>query len=247
MDNTTVTCYICGSGFDTDEFQVLQPGFELTWKSNLQEQKGKNSPPQGAVAPSTLPAVPGAVAPSAVPAVPGGDEVMALDVIHLPREQVRRTRKYGDGHVCEYSRLAGDGKCGKCLKEHELCNLINGSSRCEVCLRIAEDCPEDESKSSYLVSKLLELHRARKNRPIDPPDPGEFFSNIDGPRPLKAIVFSQFRKKALNVIGDRYVESLSVLYCWIRSPLAASFIWTNRFTCFKLFLSDFSEDLGQLA
>jgi hypothetical protein len=111
MDNTTVICYICGSGFDTDEFQVLQPGFELTWKSNLQEQKGKNLPSQGAVAPNALPAAQGAVAPNALLAVPGGDEVMALDVIHLPRE-VRRTKKYGDGHVCEYSRLAGDGKCG---------------------------------------------------------------------------------------------------------------------------------------
>jgi hypothetical protein len=202
MDNTTVTCYICGSGFDTDEFQVLQPGFELTWKSNLQEQKGKNLPSQGAVAPNALPAAQGAVAPNALLAVPGGDEVMALDVIHLPQD-VRRTRKYGDGHVCEYSRLAEDGKCRLCLKEHELCNLINGNSRCEVCLRTAEDCPEDESKSSYLVSKLLELYRARRNRPVDPPDLGEFFPKFDGPRPLKAIVFSQFRKKALNVIGDR--------------------------------------------
>jgi hypothetical protein len=190
MDNTTVTCYICGSGFDTDEFQVLQPGFELTWKSNLAEQKEKISPPQGAVDPIIL------------PVVPVGDEDVALNVIHLPRE-VRRTRKYGDGHVCEYSRLAGDGKCGLCLKEHELCNLMNEPSRCEVCLRIAEDCPEDESKSSYLVSKLLELHRARRNRPVDPPNLGEFFPKFDSPRPLKAIVFSQFRKKALNVIGDR--------------------------------------------
>jgi hypothetical protein len=108
MDNSTTTCYICGSGFDTDEFQVLQPGFELTWKSNLQEQKGKNLPPQGTVALSALPAAQGAVDPIALPA---GDAVMALDVIHLPRE-ARRTKKYGDGHVCEYSRLAGDGKCG---------------------------------------------------------------------------------------------------------------------------------------
>jgi Fe-S oxidoreductase len=169
---------------------VLQPGFDLTWKSNLVEQKVKISPPQGDVAPIVL------------PAVPGGDEVMALDVIHLPRE-VRRTRKYGDGHVCEYSRLAGDGKCTLCLKEHEPCNLINENSRCEVCLRIADDCPEDESKSSYLVTKLLELHRAHRNRPVDPPNLGEFFPKFDGPRPLKAIVFSQFRKKALNVIGDR--------------------------------------------
>lgn len=191
MDNTTITCYICGSEFDIDEFQVLQPGFELTWKSNLEEQKGKNSPSQGTVAPSAVPAVP-----------VGDDENMALDVIHLPRE-VRRTRKYGDGHACEYSRLASDGICQLCLKEHELCNLINENSRCEVCLRIAEDCPEDESKSSYLVSKLLELHRARRNRTVDPPDLGEFFPKFDGPRPLKAIVFSQFRKKALNVIGDR--------------------------------------------
>jgi Fe-S oxidoreductase len=193
MDNTTITCYICGSGFDTDEFQVLQPGFELTWKSNLEEQKEKNSPPQGAV-----------VAPIVLPVAPEGDDGMALNVIHLPRElDLRRTRKYGDGHVCEYSRIAGDGKCGLCLNEHEPCNLINESSRCEVCLRIADDCPEDESKSSYLVSKLLKLHRVHRNRPVDPPHVGEFFPKFDGPRPLKAIIFSQFRKKALNVIGDR--------------------------------------------
>jgi hypothetical protein len=103
MDNTTVTCYICGSGFDTDEFQVLQPGFELTWKSNLEEQKGKNLPPQGTVAPSALPAPQGAVAPC-LGRCSRWDEVMA----EICSREVRRT-KYMMA-MYRIQSFCGDGK-----------------------------------------------------------------------------------------------------------------------------------------
>jgi SNF2 family DNA or RNA helicase len=53
---------------------------------------------------------------------------------------------------------------------------------------MAEACPEDESKSFHLIERLLDLYR----RP-------------SGGRPLKVIVFSQFRA-AVNVVGDRLLK-----------------------------------------
>lgn len=107
----------------------------------------------------------------------------------------RRVKKRNDGHECEYDYHAVDGKCTYCLEEHDSCNLLE-TSRCRVCWRQRLECPDEETKSSYLVKKCLSL--VQGSQPLV-----HTFEKLDeGRRPIKIIVFSQFRK-ALDMVGSR--------------------------------------------
>lgn len=139
------------------------------------------------------------------------------DVVQLPagagmlapfdadRHQRQRTRKPGDGHECKYSPKFTNGECELCWKEHEFCNLMT-NSRCKVCYRQAENCPSSETKSFYVVQKLMKLYEANKQRQASMSKGmvanGFLFREK---RPLKIIVFSQFRK-VLNLTGDRLLR-----------------------------------------
>jgi SNF2 family DNA or RNA helicase len=156
--------------FDPDEFQKFQPGFKMCLDPEFIQQ-GTNT-----------------VSASSVSAESEQNRELNLGV---PTR--RRTRKFGDGHICEFDRDRSDGTCNLCLELHDGCNFMNPKSQCDVCYRVAESCPEDESKSFYLVNKLLQLYNSQQtNRRL-------------GCRPLKVIVFSQFRKM-LNVIGHRLLK-----------------------------------------
>jgi SNF2 family DNA or RNA helicase len=179
MDSSTSTCYLCDNSFDVDELQKFQPGFVLEWRSNLELENsvGGNT---------------------------GSVRRITDDREHLLRPSVnrRRSKKFGDGHTCEYDNFSADGCCIHCLEEHSFCCLMNARGRCEICHRISEDCPKDESKSYYLSRRLLELVEEKRSMPVN-------FSNEllfqDSMRPLKVIVYSQFRA-ALNFIGDRLLR-----------------------------------------
>lgn len=182
-----------------DDLQKFQPGFVLDWRLNLELKKNK----------ILANAIPGPSAP--VPPHPHIDLVERNGArnpapedgpIIRPPQDRRRKKKFGDGHTCEYDRFAADGRCVHCLEEHNSCCLLNERSRCEVCYRVAELCPEDESKSFHLAHRLLELYRLQPR-----PAPGVFGEAFpgDSPRPLKVIVFSQFRA-ALNFVGDRLLR-----------------------------------------
>jgi SNF2 family DNA or RNA helicase len=179
MDSSTSTCYLCDNSFDVDELQKFQPGFVLEWRSNLELE---NSPSRNA----------------------GSIRFIAnnRDVLIRPSVNRRRSKKFGDGHTCEYDLFSTDGCCIHCLEEHNFCCLMNARGRCEVCHRVAEDCPKDESKSFYLSRRLIELVEQKRSIPLN-------FSNEllfqDSMRPLKVIVYSQFRA-ALNFIGDRLLR-----------------------------------------
>jgi Helicase conserved C-terminal domain len=168
MDSSTAICYLCDNSFDVDELQKFQPGFVLEWRSNLKVSTTTNE-------------------------VPVTDEsfVPATELVIRPSQERRRTNKQGDGHTCEYDPFALDGRCIHCWEEHNFCCLLNDRSRCNICHRVAEECPNDESKSFFLSRRLIELNRQ------SPP--------LDRKRPLKVIVFSQFRA-ALNFIGDRLLR-----------------------------------------
>jgi SNF2 family DNA or RNA helicase len=106
---------------------------------------------------------------------------------------------------------------------------MNEDRRCDACGRAATDCPEDESKSHYLINKIAALHSNSKNE-----------------RPLKVIVFSQFRK-ALNVVGDRLYRrfgSACVAEYWgrYRKEELSKFIHRNDCVCLLL-TKDGSEGL----
>lgn len=231
MDNDTASCYLCDDPFDIDDLQRLQPGFVLEWKSNLKHPKEIADTQENSSA---------AIPP---PALPERDLAMGD---HLrPPDELRGTKKYGDGHECRYDPVARDGHCFLCSKEHEPCNLTNKHSRCETCHRLAADCPEEESKSSYLVTKILELHRSQKDQDVGSQSPGEY-QIPDGPRPLKVIIFSQFRP-ALNVVGDRLLKrfgTASVAEYWGRFRTQELHRFVFERDCFCMLLGkDGSEGL----
>jgi hypothetical protein len=195
-------CLLCDSPFDVDNFQRLQPGFVFTWRDSLKAKAAKKN--DAGEMPSAALLLGGPVA-ALVDQMHDHNVERASGDMHAPGEMVvrpptqrRRTKKPGDGHECEYDPFAIDGRCIHCLEEHESCNLLH-SARCVVCHRPAVECPEEETKSSYLVKKCLSLMRHGYTIPRD-------ISRRDEPqRPIKIIVFSQFRK-ALNVVGDRLLK-----------------------------------------
>ncbi|MFO0446860.1 MAG: hypothetical protein ACK51L_04240 [bacterium] len=42
--------------------------------------------------------------------------------------------------------------------------MANENLECLTCYRKAEECPEEETKSSYIISQLLELIEQQKNK-----------------------------------------------------------------------------------
>lgn len=190
MVNSTNVCFLCDSEFDVDELQAFQPGFVVSWKDDRE-----TSIIQHAIAPEDAYSTSQLAAP-----------------LVRPQKTRRKTRRAGDGHTCEYDPFSGDGVCDLCLEEHDTCNLLNNRNRCEICHRIAEECPKSESKASYLVERLLALHNLQKSSldrchsPMPTPRNSTAAQVRPGhARPLKVIVFSQFRA-ALNVVGDRLLK-----------------------------------------
>jgi hypothetical protein len=187
-----IECLMCTDSFLVDQFQRIQPGFKFDWLDNLKNNSSKvggKAQTQTGTSPSsptTSARVFGSAAPAGAAAAP-----LDVPVIRPPRER-QRTRKFGDGHVCTYDHYSVDGTCTLCLTEHDGCNLLNKTKRCRVCHRAAVECPAEESKSSYLVEKLFDLAKSKQ--------PANYAKAAD--RPLKVIVFSQYRK-ALNLVGDR--------------------------------------------
>ena len=179
MDSSSKTCYLCENRFDVDELQKFQPGFVLDWRSNLELARSSKAIPinEQTVAPIEQPLI-------------------------RPHKERTRTKKPGDGHECIYDVYSTDGRCIYCLEEHNFCCLLNDRWRCTICYRMTEECPIDESKSHFLSRRLLELHKQRYKGTSCPED-AMFSSGIS--RPLKVIVFSQFRA-ALNFIGDRLLR-----------------------------------------
>jgi SNF2 family DNA or RNA helicase len=140
-----------------------------------------------------------------------GTEAIVLDdargVLAIPDNfgDRRRAAKPGDGHKCEYSARREDGQCELCWTEHDYCNLLTPSGRCQVCYRAKQSCPEFETKPSFVVGKLVSLYQVQQKRESCP----AFKTTHEYPdverRPLKVIVFSQFRN-VLNTIGDRLIR-----------------------------------------
>ena len=218
MEFTSTNCVVCDNTFDVDDFQRLQPGYVMTWKSNLA------SPPLK----STFMASP--------PSQHHQRSHQVLDeraVVHHASHPRRRNRQTKD-HVCDYDYSAGDGVCKECKQAHDGCTLFNPDMRCPVCHRIAQECPPDESKARFLVQKLEKLMLQWRN------------GGSPDNRPPKVIVFSQFRK-ALDVVGDRLLNrfgSNCVAEYWGRFRTQELHKFTVERDCFCMFLSnDGSEGL----
>lgn len=210
-------CVMCNKAFDVDDFQLLQPGLSYEWlklendvevaKVVTAEQPNNNETyaVRDDAANDGRGIADRGVADGIMRIGPAQNELLLR-----PPSERRRTRRPGDGHVCEYSRSFEPGKCTLCFDVHDHCKLVNQNSCCEVCFLCPEDCPKQESKSYYLVNKLLKLYEEDQKKARDfKPLPG--FSHITSGRvvanhrSLKVIVFSQFRA-TLNVVGDRLLR-----------------------------------------
>lgn len=199
MDSSTTSCYLCDDAFDVDDLQKFQPGFVLDWRSNLELKRTK----------ILAQANPGSTGPqlsrveNTRPKNGEGEGDIVEGPIIRPHHERQRKKKLGDGHECEYDRFAANGRCVHCFEEHSFCNLLNISSRCELCHRVAEECSAEESKSFHLTNRLLELCKSQPRSICS----DELSVHLDGEasRPLKVIVFSQFRA-SLNFVGDRLLR-----------------------------------------
>jgi len=184
FDNKVASCPVCDKTFDVDTFQRLQPGIDLQWHSPEEISKMKAAE----------------AAASGTGAVEGPDSPQVIDVADRvalqPAAARRRARRPGDGHGCEYDIASTEGKCTLCLQEHYDCVLVD-KSRCNICYKTSEACPAYETKSFYLITKLKELYSKY---------PGSLLSSpLSSKRPLKAIVFSEF-KSTLDLVGDRLIR-----------------------------------------
>lgn len=199
---------------------------DYQWRYNLDEElkKGESrtiSPPVGRVAVNE-----------------DGSGILSLGNSLVPR---RRTAKPGDDHNCVYDAHFSHGQCTMCWKEHDGCNLLSDMNRCKVCYRRAEACPSFETKPFYIVEKLEELITTQRKYEVT-----KDRSNKFARRPVKVIVFSQFRK-VLNTTGDRLIRRFGtacIAEYWGKFRRKELHKFVNSDECFCMLLGkDGSEGL----
>jgi SNF2 family DNA or RNA helicase len=169
------------------------------------------------------------------------DELDEDHVVDDESQPTPRKHKKGDGG-CKYSRELIDGKCTICREEHFDCNFMNNEERCYTCFKYAENVPEYASKARYVCEKLIQWRTM--NAPISPAAV-RFFAKHEDPksvrhRPIKAIVFSQFRSiyeyfgnHLIRRFGGASIADYS--YGGTRSQELAKFIHDPA--CFAMLLS----------
>jgi len=241
VNGNSSVCVVCEKKFDVDVFQRLQPGLDYQWLHNIEEEAKKKK--AKAIKPEQEESEELLQLPS--------DGAGMLAPIDESQRQRRRARKPGDGHQCVYCAKRADGTCELCWKAHDSCNLVTKSGKCEVCHLKAESCPNSETKPSYVIRKLLDLHKADKKIKDGRRHVSDKVVKSEGfrpheTRPLKVIVFSQFRK-VLNTIGDRLLRRFGtacVAEYWgkYRKQELHKFVYEE--TCFCMLLGkDGSEGL----
>jgi SNF2 family DNA or RNA helicase len=189
MDSETTSCAVCEEPFNIDTFQRVQPGIALTWHESREKEKMKKK---------VVSIEAGTGEESSLAQAMNIAERVAIQ----PPPVRRRTRRFGDGHVCEYDVASPEGKCTLCFEEHSECVMVD-RSRCRVCFKTSETCPEEESKAFYLSKKLKERHSEYAGSVGQHFDPRT--SRILEKRPLKVIVFSEFQK-TMNQVGNRLLR-----------------------------------------
>lgn len=217
IDTVDTMCPVCKKKFDPDEFQLLQPGFDVIWEWNLSNDSNTSrSHARQSVAPN-----PNESPVNYAVSQHGtnyhqrdeSDPSQQQDVIGLEPlvASLNRRLKKGEPHSCRFPNAFTNGKCYLCYEEHNFCDLVNEKKECCTCHRKAEECPEEDTKASYIIRQLLQLIDHRKNRSSYPsrssaPVLGESITAHEK-RDLKVIIFSQFRK-ILDVVGDRLIRRL---------------------------------------
>jgi len=207
------SCPVCDKEFDVDDFQRLQPGFVNVWKNYLEECTEKRKR-QEILRRHFERSVNTSTSSSSFWSSSNGTdssssqnrietEVAQEIIASQPRRKIAK-------HVCKYSPMFIDGKCEICFREHLECNLMKGA--CYICHRPSEECPQEESKSYYITNILSKLYEEFETAKQDFLSGSLTRSSAAGiitmrreHRPLKVIIFSQFRQ-ILNVVGDRLIH-----------------------------------------
>ncbi|KAL7538788.1 hypothetical protein ACHAXR_010846 [Thalassiosira sp. AJA248-18] len=241
IDNKTKSCPVCLKPFDVDDFQRLQPGLNFQFSLNLQEEK-KEREKQHALKRALVDST-----------GPGGviniDELGDMEAEGNASTAGHARRSHRRGEACVYSSRHLDGRCTICREEHFDCNFLNSQRKCSLCFKIAEECPEYNQKSKYVIDKLLQLRNNDfaddgKRRCNVSPMAARLFSkcesNHSSHRPLKAIIFSQFRA-VYEYFGDRLIRRFGgacvadYSYARTRSQELQKFIQSAD--CFVMLLS----------
>jgi hypothetical protein len=139
-----------------------------------------------------------------------------LEEFEVNAPTANHARSHRRGESCVYSSLLTDGKCTICRDEHYDCNFIKDGKQCSICFKYAEECPDYNRKSKYVIKQLLQLRdfiNDGTGRFSFSPTAARLFA-ISGKvqsahRPLKAIVFSQFRT-IYEYFGDHLIRRFGV-------------------------------------
>jgi hypothetical protein len=197
VDNKTSSCVICDKAFDVDHFQKLQPGFQFNWIHNIDEERKLKSTDEDRIDAGEHDAD--------FDGGGGGGDNNGNPLMH-GRNRAMRTHRFGGGHVCVYNPLCDHGICKFCSKEHESCYLVEETQKCRVCYRKIEECPKSETKSHYVIQKLHGMYLQQQAAKQAWRKSRIFLDyGVVERRPLKAIIFSQFRS-VLNMTGDRLLR-----------------------------------------
>ena len=205
INNETTSCPVCQKPFDVDDFQRLQPGLNNQFCLNLQEEM-KEREKQFALK--------RAIADSSRPGRLRDVDVLAELEVNAPT--AGHTRSHRRGESCVYSSHLQDGKCTTCREEHYDCNFMNARKQCSICFKHAEECPDYNRKSKHVIEKLLQLldfiNDGTRRFSLSPTAARLFAISRNAQcahRPLKAIVFSQFRT-IYEYFGDHLIRRFGV-------------------------------------
>eukprot|EP00557_Chaetoceros_sp_GSL56_P009171 CAMPEP_0176494518 /NCGR_PEP_ID=MMETSP0200_2-20121128/10149_1 /TAXON_ID=947934 /ORGANISM="Chaetoceros sp., Strain GSL56" /LENGTH=1522 /DNA_ID=CAMNT_0017892301 /DNA_START=84 /DNA_END=4652 /DNA_ORIENTATION=- len=191
VTSDTKVCLVCHREFDVDDFQKLQPGLEYQWKWNIDSQENRGH--------SSL------VSQSLVQMHRDHQESDPMQDVDfhriqndisnpaLPQRANRRRRNAK--HACQFPTMYRNGKCLICFQPHEC--VLHETLECNICHNKAEECPQEESKAFYISNRLKHLWYQYKDRGTT--------STGESKRPLKVLIFSQFRQIS-NVVGDRLIR-----------------------------------------
>ena len=205
IDNETTSCPVCQKPFDVDDFQRLQPGLNNQFCLNLQEEKRERDKQF---------ALKRAFSDSSPPGRLSNGDVMARIEVNAPAASHLRSHKRGES--CIYSSDLQDGKCTLCREEHYDCNFMNSKKQCFTCFKCAEECPDYNRKSKFVIGKLLTLRDSINDGTsrfsVSPTAERLFAASRKikcNHRPLKVIIFSQFRT-IYEYFGDHLIRRFGV-------------------------------------
>ena len=137
-------CGACREGYDIDDFQTLQPGFDTQWQWNLDGEKAKRDRELAAVR-SLRSAQGGGVghAPPNGVALAAAPNIPQAPVNAAAMAQAAAVAARQRSHRCTFSRAA-PGLCIVCEKEHWDGCMMTCDSPCPVCHRESKEVPKEE-------------------------------------------------------------------------------------------------------